>query len=124
MVRGLYGDDIGAEVGPEEEAKRFDDIGSFWLPSGEAQLRELLVGLQHDEVRSEHDSSRLLLVVVDLDGCVVGHTERDDLRLVSFDHSTRTACREGGRGRGREGRKIYDCVCSPHLDAPLSTHTF
>ena len=84
MVRGLNGDDVGTEVGPQEEAEGLDDIGSLGLPAGERQLSELLVRLQHDEVRPEHDARRLLFVIVDLHGGVVRDSEGDDLRFVSL----------------------------------------
>ena len=84
VVRGLNGDDVGTEVGPQEEAEGLDDIRPLGFPAGERQLSELLVRLQHDEVGPEHDTCRLLFVVVDLHGGVVRDSECDDPRFVSL----------------------------------------
>ena len=92
MVRRLYGDDIGTEIGSQEETQSLDDVGSLRLASGETQLCELLVRFQHDQVGTKHHTSRLLLVVVDLYRCVVRDSERDDLGLVSLDGGSRTSC--------------------------------
>ena len=92
MVRCLDGDDVGAEIRPQQKAESLDDVGSLWLPSGQTELRELLVGLQHHKVRAKHHASRLLFVVVDLDGSVVGHAERDDPRLVSLEAGSGSSC--------------------------------
>ena len=101
MVRGLYGDDVSAEVGPEEKTQGLDDIGSFRLPPREAELGELLVWLQHDQVGPEYHSGGLLLVVVDLDSCIVGDSEGDDLCLVTLQTGTGTGW-GGGRREGKE----------------------
>ena len=91
MVGGFDGDDIRAEIWPQEEAEGLDGVGTFWLPPGETQLSELLVRLQHDHVWTEDDAGLLLLVVVDLDGSIVGHTEGDHLGLVTFAHRATAA---------------------------------
>ncbi len=84
MVRGFYGDDIGAEVRPEEEAERLDHVRPLGLPARQAELRELLVWLQHDQLWTKDDPGLLLFVVVDLNGCVVGNSERHLLSLVAL----------------------------------------
>ena len=107
MVRGLDGDDIGAEIRPQQQTQSFDDVGSLGLASGETELSELLVRLQHDQVRSKHHTRRLLLVVVDLDGRVVGNSERDDFGFVPLYRGSRTGC-----GCGREATiTTYWCTC-------------
>ena len=88
VVRRLDGDDIGAEVRSQEQAERLDGVGSFGLSSGETQLRELLVRLQHHHVRAKHHASLLLLVVIYLDSGVVRDSERDHLGLVTLDGSS------------------------------------
>ena len=84
MIRSLYGDDVGAEVRPQQETQGLDGVGAFGLPSGETELCELLVWLQHHHVRAKHNACLFLLVVVNLDCCVVGHSESDDLCLVAL----------------------------------------
>ena len=84
MVRGLDGNDVSAKVRAEKKTEGLDDIGSLGLSPREAQLCKLLVWLQHHKVWPKHNPRRLLLVVVDLDSCIVGHTETDHLGLVSF----------------------------------------
>ncbi len=98
MVGGFNGDDIRAEVRSQEETERLDGVGSFWLPSGETQLRELLVRLQHDHVGTEHNPSLFLLVVVYLDGSIVRHSEGDHLGLVALGScgGTGAGCKRGG----------------------------
>lgn len=110
MVRGLNGNDVSAKVRAKEETEGLDDIGSLGLPPREAQLCKLLVWLQHHKVWSKHNPRCLLLVIVDLDSCVVGHTETDYLGLVSFYSSTRASWegrrREyGGHQGDREGKR-------------------
>ena len=84
MVRSLDGNNISAEVRSEEKAEGLDGVGLLGLPSRETQLRELLVRLQHDHVRAKYHASLLLLVVVDLNRCVVGYSKRDDPGLVTL----------------------------------------
>lgn len=84
VVGGLDGDDIRAEVGPQEQTQRLDGVWSLGLPSRQAQLSELLVGLQHDHVWPKHHPSLLLLVVVDLDSSVVRDSEGDHFGLVTL----------------------------------------
>ena len=84
MVGGFYGDDVCAEVWPQQEAEGLDGIWPFWLSSGETELSELLVRLQHDHVRTEHHPSLLLLVVVDLNSSVVRHSKGDHPGLVTL----------------------------------------
>ena len=108
VVGRLDGDDVGEEVGSQQEADRFDDVGPLWFVSGQRQHGELLVRSQHHHLWSEHhpadettppcqpvispctslhqDSSRippglLLSVVVDLDGSVVGDSVGHHLGL-------------------------------------------
>ena len=95
VVRCLYGDDVCAEVRPEEKTESFDGVWFLGLASRETELSELFVRLQHDHVGSEHHASLLLFVVVDLDGCVVGYTERYHTSLVALD---------GGRTRSTTWR--------------------
>ena len=84
MVGSFDGDDIRAEIRSQEKAEGLDGIGPLWLPSRETQLRKLLVGLQHDHIGTKDDASLLLLVVVDLDGSIVGHTEGNHLGFVTL----------------------------------------
>ena len=84
VVRGLDGDDVGAEVWPQKQAQGLDGVGLLGLASRQTQLGELLVWHQHDHVRAKHDASLLLLVVVDLNSCIVRHAVRDDFGLVSL----------------------------------------
>ena len=84
MVGCLNGDDIGAEVRSQEEHKGLNNIRLFGFATREAQLGELLVRVQHDQFGAKDHSSLLLLVVIDLDGCVVRNSEGDQLCLVSF----------------------------------------
>ena len=93
MIRRLNSDDVSTEIRPQQQAQSLNDIGSLRLPSREAELGELLVWLEHDEVGAEHHASRLLLVVVDLDGSIVGDSECDDLRLVTLYTGSWTSCR-------------------------------
>ncbi len=87
MVRSFDGNDIRAEVWTQQQAQRLDSVGSLRLASGETQLSELLVWLQHDHVRAKHHARFLLLVVVDLHRSVVRDTECDHLSLVSLGRS-------------------------------------
>ena len=100
VVRRLDGDDIGAEVRSQEQAERLDGVGSFGLSSGETQLRELLVRLQHHHVRAKDHASLLLLVVVYLDSGVVRDSERDHLGLVTLDGSSGGTSWVGVGGEG------------------------
>ena len=84
MIRSLNGDDVGAEVRSEKKAQGLDGVRLLWLTSGEAELSELFVWLQHHHVWSEHNPRLLLFVVVDLDSCVVRHTEGDHTSLVTL----------------------------------------
>lgn len=84
MVGRLYGDDIGAEVRSQEEHKGLDHVGLLGFAPREAQLGELLIRVQHDQFRAKDHSSLLLLVVIDLDSCVVRNSEGDQLCLVSL----------------------------------------
>lgn len=68
VVRRLHGDDVRAEVGPEQQAQALDRIGHFWLAARKREQRELLVRVEHHQVRTEHDARLLRLVVVHLDG--------------------------------------------------------
>lgn len=45
MVRGLYGDDISAEIWAQQEAERLDGVRLLGLASREAELSELLIRL-------------------------------------------------------------------------------
>ena len=114
VIRSLDGDDVGAEVRAEQEAEGLDDVGSLGLPTRETQLCELFIWLQHHKVWAKHHPGRLLLVVVDLDRCIVGHTEADDFGLVALEPSTRASCvmcsvgvsvRTCVRGDGGGGRR-------------------
>lgn len=91
MVRSLDRDDVRAKVGSQEKAERLDGVGPLGLASGEAELSELLVWLQHDHVGAKNHPSLLLLVVVYLHGCVVWDSECDDLSLVPL-CGRRSAC--------------------------------
>ena len=84
MVRCLYGDNVCAEVRTQEQAQSFDGVRLLGFTPGEAELGELFVRLQHNHVGTEHDTSLLLLVVVDLYGGIVGDTEGYDPRLVAL----------------------------------------
>ena len=67
------------------------------------ELGELFVWLQHHQLGAKHHPGLLLLVVVDLDGGVVGHSEGDDLGLVSLH-----AGAGPGWGREGEGERVSD----------------
>lgn len=45
MIRSLNGDDVGAEVRPQQETQGLDGVGPLGLPSRETELCELLVWL-------------------------------------------------------------------------------
>eukprot|EP00732_Lithocolla_globosa_P002279 Lithocolla_globosa_v1_NODE_1449_length_2569_cov_1158.698886.p2 type:complete len:236 gc:universal NODE_1449_length_2569_cov_1158.698886:1650-943(-) len=83
MVRSLDGDDVGAEVGAEQQAQRADLVGALGLASRQVEKRELFVGLQHHKLGTKFNTCFLLLVIVDLDGGVVGDTEADHTCLVT-----------------------------------------
>ncbi len=91
MVRGLYGDDVSAEVWPEQQTQSLDSVGSLGLASRETELSELLIRFQHDHVRAKHNTSFLLLVVIDLDCCIMRHSIDDHLGLVSLQVGTGTS---------------------------------
>ena len=93
MIRRFNSDDVGTEIRPQQQAQSLNDIRSLRLPSREAELGELFVWLEHDEVGAEHHASRLLLVVIDLDGSIVGDSEGDDLCLVTLYTGSWTSCR-------------------------------
>lgn len=84
MVRSLNGDDICAEVRSQEQAERLDGVGAFRLSSGETELRELLIGLQHHHIWAKHHTSLLLLIVVYLDSGIVRDSESNHPGLVTF----------------------------------------
>lgn len=54
VVGRLDGDDVGEEVGPQQEADGLDDVGPLRLVPGQRQHGELLVGSQHHHLRSKH----------------------------------------------------------------------
>ena len=58
MVRCFYGDDISAEIRSQQQAESLNDIGSLWLASGQAELSKLLIGPQHHQLGTKHNSSR------------------------------------------------------------------
>jgi len=87
VVGGLNGDDVGAEVWPQKQAQGLDGVGSLGLAPGQTELSKLLVRHQHDHVRAKHDACLLLLVVVDLNRCVMRHSVSDHLGLVSLGRS-------------------------------------
>ncbi len=82
MVRCLNDNNICAEIWPKEKTERLDGIRSLGLASRKAELSELLVWLEHDHVRTKHNASLLLFVIVYLHSSIVRHTEGDDLRLI------------------------------------------
>ena len=84
MIRSLNGDDVGAEVRPEKKTQSLDGVWLLRLAPGEAELCELFVWLQHHHVRSKHHPRLLLLVVIDVDSCIVGHAEGDHPGLVAL----------------------------------------
>lgn len=51
MVGGFYGDDVSAEVRPEEKADGLNDVGPLGLVSRQRQNRELLFRAQHHQIR-------------------------------------------------------------------------
>jgi hypothetical protein len=63
VVARLDDDDVGAEVRPEQEGDGSDQVWLLGLATGKRQLRELLVGLKHDQVWAE-DNAGLLRAVV------------------------------------------------------------
>ena len=67
----------------EQEAQRLDLVGALGLAAREGQERELLVGSQHHKLGAKDNACLLLLVVVDLNGGIVGHAEDDDTGLVA-----------------------------------------
>lgn len=84
MVRCLNGDDISAEIWSQKETKGLDGVGFLGLASRETELSELLVWLQHHHVWTKYHSSFLLLVVVDLYGSIMWHSESNHLCLISL----------------------------------------
>ena len=53
VVSRFYGDDVGAEVRSEEEAEGLDDVGALGLTPRQAQLGELFVWAEHDQLWSK-----------------------------------------------------------------------
>lgn len=86
MVCCLHNDDVGGEIRAQQQAQGLDYVGPLRLAARDAELGELLVGAKHDKVGSEDHPGLLLLVVIDLHGSVMGHTEIDDARLVANRH--------------------------------------
>ena len=85
MISRLYGDDVSAEIWPQQETEGFNHIWSLWLATRKIELGELFVRSQHHQLWTKHNMSCFLLVVVDLYGCIVGYSEGDNLRLLSLD---------------------------------------
>lgn len=92
MIRCLYGDDIGAEIRTQQQTEGFDSVGSLWFASGQAELCELLIWLQHDHVGPKDNTGLLLFVVIDLYGSIVGNSEGDHFGLITLVPSTRSSC--------------------------------
>ena len=53
MVRCLDGDNIGEEVGPQQQAERAAGMGTLGPPRREGQHRELLFGTQQHQLWPE-----------------------------------------------------------------------
>lgn len=83
VISGFYNNDVGGEVRSKQQAQCLDYIRSLWLAARDAELGELLVGTQHNQVGTEDHASLLLLVVIDLHSCVVRNTEGNDSGLVA-----------------------------------------
>lgn len=54
VVGRLDGDDIGEEVGSQQEAYGLDHVGPLWFVSRQRQNRKLLIRSQHHHLRSKH----------------------------------------------------------------------
>lgn len=54
MVSSFYGDDVSTEVGAEEQADGFNDIGSLGLVSRQRKNSELLIRTQHHHIRPKY----------------------------------------------------------------------
>ena len=87
VIRSLNHDDVSHEVGPQQQTKTLDHISTFRFATRDAQLSELLIWSEHDQVGTKHNSRFLHLVIVDLTGCVVRHSENklfSDRFILSF----------------------------------------
>jgi hypothetical protein len=78
VVRRLDDDDVGHEVGTEQQRERLDDVRPLRLVARQREHGELLLGPEHDELGTEHDARLLGLVVVELHGRIVRRAVGDD----------------------------------------------
>ena len=64
MVAGLDNNDIGHEVRPQHQAECVDAVLPLWSVTRQANLGELFLRSQHDQVGPK-DNTRLALFVVE-----------------------------------------------------------
>mmetsp|Transcript_89341 Transcript_89341/g.149144 ORF Transcript_89341/g.149144 Transcript_89341/m.149144 type:complete len:321 (-) Transcript_89341:746-1708(-) len=83
VVRGLHLHEVRHEIRAEGQAQRLDLPRLLGPATGQLQHRELFLGPEHHQIRSESNARLLALVVVQLHDAVVWHVVRHYTRRVA-----------------------------------------
>lgn len=84
MVTGLHLEDIREEVRTKADMKCLNNAWLLRLATGKVYDSELLIGFQFDKVGAEDDTRLLALIVINLDGRVIGATVCYEAGLITL----------------------------------------
>ena len=81
VVSCFYGDDVSAEVGPQEKAECLDNVGPLGLPTGQTKLGELLIRAKHHKFWAKDNPREVEAKQIKLQNrnsyCRISHCMRD-----------------------------------------------